>query len=349
MSGKRFFISALCIVLALLLLVSLPTLIIDPFFHYHAPIDGISYRLSDQRYQNDGILKNCEYDAVIIGSSMTECFKTSEFDSLFGAKSVKTPFSGAYMKELCLRLRAGFESDNEIKCVLMGLDPRIMVAGKDVDRYDEYPDHLYDDNIFNDVKYLFNKSVLFDHTLENIRRTAVGIPSDTFDEYSNWSDRWTYGREPLLKSYNAREAETVTEFTEGMRRRLTENITENLLPIIRENRDTEFYFFVPPYSIMKMRTWVEGGSCDYWFDVCSEGISLIIGEENVRVFSFYDDHELVCNLDNYRDMTHYGEWINSYILECVSTGRHELFPETAEAHFDEACEYYKAYDYSVFE
>ena len=346
MSAKRFFISTIAITLTLALIFALPTVIIDPFFHYHSPIDGVSYRLSDQRYQNHGILKSYEYNAIIIGSSMTECFKTSELDELFNTKSIKVPYSGAYMKELCDSLRVGLESGNDVKYVVMGLDPRILCCDKELMAYDYYPEYLYDDNILNDVSYLFNKNVLFDYTLENIIRTANGTPTDSFDEYSNWSDLREYGREAVESSYRASTlVESATEFNDAYRRRLVENISENLLTLIRENRDTEFYFFIPPYSIMKMRTWVEGGSCDYWFDVCSEGVSLLVGEENVRIFSFYDDYELICNLDNYRDMTHYGEWVNSYILECMREGEHELFCDSYADHFDRASEYYKSYDY----
>ena len=44
--------------------------------------------------------KHFDYDAIITGTSMTENFLSSEFDSLFGVNSVKTTFSGASYKEI---------------------------------------------------------------------------------------------------------------------------------------------------------------------------------------------------------------------------------------------------------
>ena len=36
-----------------------------------------------EAYQNVGIARNCEYDAILTGSSMTENFRASQFDKLF--------------------------------------------------------------------------------------------------------------------------------------------------------------------------------------------------------------------------------------------------------------------------
>ena len=64
--------SICCLVLALLLLLTIGgmTALIDPYFHYHAPLDQLEYPLDNQRYQNDGIVKNFSYNAMITGTSM---------------------------------------------------------------------------------------------------------------------------------------------------------------------------------------------------------------------------------------------------------------------------------------
>ena len=62
-----------------LTVIILLTVIVDPFFHYHKPLASIQYQITNERYQNDGIIKHFDYDAIITGTSMTENFKTSEF------------------------------------------------------------------------------------------------------------------------------------------------------------------------------------------------------------------------------------------------------------------------------
>lgn len=94
--------------IVLLVTFSLLTIIIDPFMHYHAPLDGYGYPLNNEwyqdklmayqhnkeRYQNDGIIKNYQYNSIITGTSMVENFKTSEADKLFEVDFIKVPFSG---------------------------------------------------------------------------------------------------------------------------------------------------------------------------------------------------------------------------------------------------------------
>ena len=80
-------------------LFALITVYIDPLFHYHKPLQGYEYPLDNERYQNDGITRNFEYDSIITGTSMVENFKTSEANQIFGADFIKVPFWGSRYKE----------------------------------------------------------------------------------------------------------------------------------------------------------------------------------------------------------------------------------------------------------
>lgn len=51
-------------------------IMVDPFFHYHKPDTATYfYSLDNERSQNDGIIKNFKYDAVITGTSLVENFR----------------------------------------------------------------------------------------------------------------------------------------------------------------------------------------------------------------------------------------------------------------------------------
>ena len=90
---KRWMIAVLAVFLLAVVGVCGLIAVVDPYFHYHKPLPYFSYTLDNERYQNDGILRHFDYDAVITGSSMTENFKPSELDELFGVNAVKVPFS----------------------------------------------------------------------------------------------------------------------------------------------------------------------------------------------------------------------------------------------------------------
>ena len=86
---------------------------VDPYIHYHAPhVDRYFYSLDNQRSQNDGISKHFEYDAMITGTSMTENFRTSEMDEIFGCHSIKVPFSGGSFKEINDNVTKALEANN---------------------------------------------------------------------------------------------------------------------------------------------------------------------------------------------------------------------------------------------
>ena len=94
MKEKRWIIGYFIIVIIALSIVALRTIIIDPYFHYHAPnTEAYFYRLNNERSQNDGITKRFDYEGMITGTSMTANFKTSEADELFGIKFILFGFN----------------------------------------------------------------------------------------------------------------------------------------------------------------------------------------------------------------------------------------------------------------
>ena len=77
--------------------------------------------LNNERSQNNGISKHFNYDALITGTSMTENFKCSEMDSIFGTNSIKVPFSGGTYKEINDNVRVGLKNNSELRIVVWGL------------------------------------------------------------------------------------------------------------------------------------------------------------------------------------------------------------------------------------
>ena len=170
---------------------------VDPFFHYHKPhTDKFFYNLYNERSQNDGIIKHFDYEGLLTGTSMCENFKTSEAESLFGVSFIKVTFSGASLKETNDCIESALRSKNNLKIVIRGLDIGKFLEEKDSMRYDlgEYPTYLYDDDIFNDVEYLFNKDVVLrslNMLYKGLIKNETGITS--FDNYMNWMKKHQFG------------------------------------------------------------------------------------------------------------------------------------------------------------
>ena len=122
MKNKAWCILSLSLALVILVIAGAITAFIDPYFHYHAPVEGIAYPLNNQRYQNDGIVRHFSYDALITGTSLTENFKNSELDQLFGVHSVKACYSGGSYGEIFQNLEQAVRSQPELKLVVFGMD-----------------------------------------------------------------------------------------------------------------------------------------------------------------------------------------------------------------------------------
>ena len=123
MKAKVWLISWLVIVISALSVFGYWVYKIDPYFHYHKPdLDKYFYTLNNQRSQNDGIIKHFDYDAIITGTSMTENFRTSEADEIFGFHYIKVSFSGGTYKEINDNIEKALSINKNLKTVIRCLD-----------------------------------------------------------------------------------------------------------------------------------------------------------------------------------------------------------------------------------
>lgn len=347
MNNKKWSVGFLTLTLVLLVSAAILTGTVDPFFHYHAPLEELEYPLTLQRYQNDGIVKNFSYDALITGTSLTENFKSSEFDSLFGTNSVKVCYSGGTYEEITTNLQTALEANPNIRYVLYGLDEWNLYGGKDLILADgEYPTYLYDDNPANDVQYLLNKEILFTNTLEVLDYTRKGGKTTTFDAYSSWE--YPSGKEAVLSGYTRPpKSDTVTSFTDGMAHTMRENLQQNILALAKAHPDIQFLFFFPPYSILNWDLHVQEGLLDMHIDAMTLASELLLQAENVRLYSFYDDYALCTDFDNYRDVVHYHSGINSLLLQRMYNDEFRLTKDNYRQHWEEVRAFYSSYDYEA--
>ena len=207
---------------------------------------------------------------------------------------------------------------------------------------------------WNDVNYLYNGEILVNNVFPTLIRTLKKEASKQFDDYVS-DDRESSGKENVLKAYNRSEktekivdpAETA-QFFDMMNR----NIDKNVISTIMDNPNITFYIFIPPYSIC----WWDSLN-QYGVDVLKRRIDMekatlekLLEYENVRLFSFSNNFELTCNLDNYVDEAHYTSEVCSKILLWMKAEEFELTKENYNTYIDEITDFYSNYDYDqIFE
>lgn len=292
---------------------------IDPFFHYHAPLEGFPYQVDNQLSQNPGMAKHMDYDSVILGSSMTVNFNTNWFNEEMGLNTLKLSYSGAYPKDISNISGIIFDYHPEVKKVFLGVDVINYSAAIDQIKY-PLPEYLYDKNPFNDISYLLNKDVLLQYIL---RPLADPEPTDLATMYSSWWTDEYYNIQWVMHNYEPPERETEEAPQDYFASGIYDNMKENIIPYIEEHPDTEFVIFYPPYSILFWNDVLTRNQLEatlYEYQLISE---MLLEYDNVRIFFFADEEDIITDLNNYADYTHYHPEFNHYMTKCFADGTDE--------------------------
>ena len=100
-------------------------------------------------------------------------------------------------------------------------------------------------------------------------------------------------------------------------------VSENIVLLteqIEAHPDTKYLFLVPPYSMLWWDCAYVNGELEQRYYILEYTIPALLQYENVEVYFFQDEAEIVCNLDNYMDMIHYSPQTNQYMLDQVTAG-----------------------------
>ena len=343
--AKKWFQKCILVLLLLLVLIVAVVVFVDPYFHYHKPFDFMSYRLYEERYINDGIGRHFDYDAIITGTSMAQNFKPSEMDALFGTRAVKMPFSGAGYAELSENLDRALARNGNVKMVLWAVDYNGLLRSYDWQQYENYPTYLYDDNPFNDVSYVLNKSILYHGVMPNALMSLTGQPRTTMDEYSSWVNET--GLEHILLSYDRNNVNipATVDFGDSEKQTVIQTIENNFVDLIEKYPDTEFYLFYTPYSICYWDALNIKGTIQRQTEAEKLATEMLLQYPNVKLYNFFDQYEVICNPDYYNDDGHYSAEINSRILGWMAEGTGLLTQDNYEERLKEEQNFYLSYDY----
>lgn len=340
-------------VLLILVVSSALVIYVDPFFHYRKPNVNLFYNLDagKERYQNDGIIKHFIYDTIIIGTSMTENFKASESDYIFQANTIKVPFSGGTYKEINDNIATAYRTKHQLKNVIRSLDWNLhLVEDKNAMRNDlgAYPWYLYNDKLNDDFAYFINKDAIKISAKiikKSLLKNRKGITG--FDEYANWNADYKFGEKAVLKGRAAYYVSNkVRSFNSADEEILKGNIEQNVISLARQHPETTFYYFFPPYSIAYWGELKEKGEIEYTIAAEKLAIEMILTCPNIKLYSFNLKTDITTNLDNYKDTTHYGEWINSDILKWMKNEDGLLTKENYLTYLQAERDFYSQFDYN---
>ncbi len=326
-----------------LLLIALIIAWTDPFLHYHAPFRPLEAVETDERSAMTGVAKHEYYETALIGSSMSENFLASWFeDGDFGGSCVKICLQGAHfsdydviLKEVC--------AHPEVHNIVFCLDNYLLLNNPE-----EYPvtipAYLSDPSLTTEAYYLWNKSVV----TEYLPKFLVNNLVETEDDAYVWSHDYEFSKEivksvcdaqPVIPKQDELPFDTYFSFADSF--------LEGMKPYLEARPDITFYFYASPYNICYWEDVVRRGNLTAEICTLERVYKELLSYDNVRLFYFQDDYELITDLDHYRDYCHFDQSVNRMMYESMRDGKKEVsqstYYDTLLAQYDFAA----GYDYSA--
>ena len=335
-------------------------IVMDPFHHYHAPWFDMPVMLDDVVYQTPGNAVNLEYNSAIVGTSMTENCRVSWFNEELGWDTMKLCYAGATCNDLNAILQCVYANDRLVEHIFMDLNDYQLSSPVDAS-YVERPEYLYTKTILDDYRYFYNKDVFVKAT-QLLVSAARGEESNMEMAYT-WEDETLFGREKVLEGTLSTKEKLLEEETEKKmvseeeRNRLKKEELENalntcqenlnqILPFIKEHPETEYIIFFPPYSMLYWEQLVIQDELEEKLKMYQYAIEQLLPYENVKIY-YFQGEEVIEDLDEYRDYTHYKPKYNRYIFECVKEDKNRLTQENYENEIQKMYEKTKSYDYEA--
>lgn len=305
----------------LLLLLGGMVILTDPFFHYHAPVGSLKAVVSKGEYQCIGTVENFEYDSILLGSSVAENYNNRWFDEAFGGTTIKGIQRSGTTVNLLYYLDHAIAS-NKIKNVYYSLDNAALSA----DPNEVYPNstmplYLHNENPFDDVQYIWNKDVLFEHIPYMLAMSFAGNYDE--GESYNWAKYKTFSAEGALSNYF--RVETISPMMEEAEYKT--NIDANITAIenvVKEHPDITFRFICPPYSILWWDNAYRNGETKQALYASEAAAERLLPYENVEMYYFQNQEKVIANLDNYMDTIHFSDVINRAIVDWMKEGKYRL-------------------------
>ena len=310
MKARKWAISLLAVLLVLLVGFAGVMYYLDPLLQYGKESAPLTFYEYSEMYSNPGIAQQYEYDTVLVGTSMIENTDVDEFDTLIGCNAVRLPYSGGTALNMKTILDVCFSSKNNIKSVYWELDEFQLFSNPDETRY-PLPEYLYREDTKKDIRYLLNLDIFYHYALKDIIGTLRGQVQPAERRGETFTGE--YSKEAVIKSYTRPKQNDLLQDNTAYLEKVKTNLRQNIEPLIEANPDTEFVFYFAPFSVLYWDREIREGRIEVTLSCLEYAIEELLTYDNVRVFFYHNEKDIITNLDNYKDYSHYGNWINSYI------------------------------------
>ena len=295
--------------------------IVDPWRFYR---DSTLARFdSDARQQTPGIIRQKQFEAIVIGTSLDQNFDPVAIEEQCGLSALVAAISAGTAREQALTVSLALEKSS-LRRVFWGIHPSAFARSAMDVKSDSFPAYLYDDHRINDIFYLFNASNIA-KSFDDLKDHLLGKPDKNGDSWRNlhsWGDEATYGCPDVLeRQIRKRGLPHVRDDLVIRDEEIDENVRKNLGVVIREHPRVGFTVYFPPMSKLYWSLIRRDQPRRYaaFLQVRRTIIKELTDVDNVEIYDFADI-DAAGDLDNYKDLTHCRPEINQWMLEQMTSG-----------------------------
>lgn len=326
--------------------------IYDPLQLFHKPLFREITFLNDMRVQNRGIIKNYDFNSVILGTSMLENTLPKDANEILQLDSknlwVNLSMHGASFNERAVVLDFLLRTKT-IKNIIYSLDWFGFTDENEVDSFN----FLYKDDSINNIRIYFNTHFITCAIEWSKDSKCVGKQIDIYKQsFGYWANNYAkyFGsvQNYLKNSENIKEfskKETKINLIES--RKLGQRLSKvYILDYVKKYPNTKFYFLIPPvsrlYFVIKGNDFFKA-----WSDNIRDFVVACKELENVKIYGF-DTLSYPDNIANYKDSRHYNADMNLLQLKAIANNTNIIDSKNIESYLKEMEIKIKNYDISPF-
>lgn len=301
--------------------VALLNWLVDPLNFYRRP-QRAPFLSEQARYRNPGLARHADYDAVIVGTSVSLGFAR--------AGTLNLAMQGASAHEQALMLGVALRT-GRVRRVFWDLNYEFFRGKPDwVSDYDgPFPANFYDTNPWNEVPhYLLN----YDVAKISARVLLGRYPRTGIDELTKLHAMRTPGLASVRAAYERARAGSFvfkTQPAEFAPALTAASFDANCLAIVRAHPDVKFDLHFPAFSIAyhALVREVAPGAFESMLAWKDEVALKVAALPNVRLHDFQGMPEIVGDFDRYTDTVHCDALTHALLLEVLASGSQLATPE----------------------
>lgn len=295
------------------------------------------YSNQSARRYNSVIINNQDFDSIIIGSSMSQGSKCSDFDLVFGGNSVKLACSAINFSEIDFFIDYAAKK-KKIKRVMFDA-PVTFFCREQTTR--EIPKEYYQDSVkFTLFKKGFSINSVIDSFAEAKNLISKKSKHITRDELYDWN---------LKRKCSEKAFADKLLYDKGLPFDINSDFAEKskvcvkniVIPIFNSHPDTEFVIFYPPFSMMYYRSLDRKA----YIKLKGEVTDMLLQVKNVKLFDFETAFHITGNFENYRDTRHYSGKINSWMIEQMAQENYRVTQSNKQQYLDKLLKRFEEYDF----